>query len=282
MNREKDAIKESQKRRYERTMSDSSKSFPKYIFLFIIYVLCFVNLYNPNVEIIGYGLLFALHVIMSYSIISSLFSSTGGIENRKMYVLPQAMLYILSGMFKSRWDGGVSVRWVLSIGIILMLVSLIILMVVFYTLHAKFSVSGKPLDMGDPRNTKLKEDMKIMYITQTVIIWVIYSIYANQGLTSEIIDFYLFPKRKIIKVGENKEVCSPLESAVKQTKIILKSWGLYIDDENPYSEGLINGIYVILGFGLLGLSSYTVWGSDRLAKNTGSYYIPKNVPNTYK
>ena len=153
-----------------------------------------------------------------------------------MYVLPQAMLYILSGMFKSRWDGGVSVRWVLSIGIILMLVSLIILMVVFYTLHAKFSVSGKPLDMGDPRNTKLKEDMKIMYITQTVIIWVIYSIYANQGLTSEIIDFYLFPKRKIIKVGENKEVCSPLESAVKQTKIILKSWGLYIDDEKPYRD----------------------------------------------
>ena len=179
MNNSKDEKKESQKRRYMRTMSDSSKSFPIYIFLFIIYVLCFVNLYNPNVEIIGYGLLLALHVIMSYSIISSLFSSTGGIENRKMYVLPQAMLYILSGMFKSRWDGGVSVRWVLSIGIILMLVSLIILMVVFYTLHAKFSVSGKPIDMGDPRNTKLKEDIKIMYIIQTVIIWVIYSIYAN-------------------------------------------------------------------------------------------------------
>ena len=274
MNREKEAIKESQKRR---TMSGSSKSFPIYLFLFIIYVLCFVNLYNPNVEIIGYGLLFALHVILSYTIISSLFSSKGGTENRKMYVLPQAMLYVLSVMFKSKWDGGVSVRWVLSIGMILMLVSLIILMVVFYTLHAKFSVSGKPIDMGDPRNTKLKEDMKIMYITQTVIIWVIYSIYANHGLTSEIIDFYLFPKRKTIKVGENKEVYS----SAKQIKMILKSLGLYIDDETPYSEGLINGIYVILGFGLLGLSSYTVWGSDRLAKNTGSYYIPKNVPNTY-
>ena len=233
---------ESQVTKYVRTMFDSSACFPiaMYIFLFIIYVLCFVNLYKPNVEIIGFGLLFALHTLMTYSIISSIFASKNVVDSIKMYILPQAILYVLEGLTTSKWDGGVSVKWVLTIGLLLMLLSLVLLMKVFLTLHTKFSATGKPIDMGDPKNTKIKEDIKKMYITQTVIIWILYSVYTNNGLISEILDYYIFPKRRTIMV-KNKSI--------------------------------INVIYVILGISLLTMSSYTVFSADRLAKNTGSYNI---------
>ena len=48
------------------------------IMAFVLYVLCFVSLYTPNLELIGFGLFFVLHVIMSLGIIKSMtsYSST--------------------------------------------------------------------------------------------------------------------------------------------------------------------------------------------------------------
>lgn len=42
--------------------------------IFILYVMCFVTLYNPNLVLIGYGLFFALHMIMSLGMIKNVMS----------------------------------------------------------------------------------------------------------------------------------------------------------------------------------------------------------------
>jgi len=41
------------------------------VMVFVLYVMCFTSLYNPNLELVGYGLFFVLHMIMSGGIIKS-------------------------------------------------------------------------------------------------------------------------------------------------------------------------------------------------------------------
>ena len=41
------------------------------VMVFVLYVMCFTSLYNPHLELVGYGLFFVLHMIMSGGIIKS-------------------------------------------------------------------------------------------------------------------------------------------------------------------------------------------------------------------
>lgn len=43
------------------------------VMFFLLYILCFVSLYKPNLEIIGFGMFFALHVMMGISMLKTLF-----------------------------------------------------------------------------------------------------------------------------------------------------------------------------------------------------------------
>jgi hypothetical protein len=43
------------------------------VMFFLLYILCFVSLYKPNLEIIGFGMFFALHVMMGISMLKILF-----------------------------------------------------------------------------------------------------------------------------------------------------------------------------------------------------------------
>jgi len=49
-----------------------------YVISFVLYVLCFTSMFKPHLEIVGFGLLIALHIILSFSVIYRLFYNKSG------------------------------------------------------------------------------------------------------------------------------------------------------------------------------------------------------------
>ena len=56
------------------------------VMVFVLYVMCFISLYNPHLELIGYGLFFVLHMIMSGGIIKSGLDNTNTIDINKISI----------------------------------------------------------------------------------------------------------------------------------------------------------------------------------------------------
>ena len=66
---------------------DQSKScFPLvlYILIFVLYVMCFVSLYKPHLELIGLGLFFVLHIILGYNMATNMNPGSPGIAYPNM------------------------------------------------------------------------------------------------------------------------------------------------------------------------------------------------------
>ena len=80
---------------YIKPESESCFPFAINILVFVLYVMCFVSLYKPHLELIGYGLFFALHIIMSIGM---------GLNMTKTVLNPTMDLKIDWRIFKFIWD----------------------------------------------------------------------------------------------------------------------------------------------------------------------------------
>ena len=200
---------------------DTNKLLPVIIniMLFILYVMCFVSLYKPYLELIGYGLFFALHIIMSFGMIKNI-----------MVITPPLELFAFLNPLGSPFNllNQIPVYSSILIGLALLFISLILLLIVFTKLQAKHtstnlpslpgyisagngeSISGYTYKMkGQPGATNgagyylntgsgtdfyfndkvTKEyinDFKILAITTTVLLWAQYLLYTNYVLFNTI------------------------------------------------------------------------------------------------
>jgi len=68
-----------------------------YIITFVLYVLCFVALFNPNLEIIGFGLLFVLQIILTIGMIYNILSNTDD-NNKNTKFSPETFVRLLSSI----------------------------------------------------------------------------------------------------------------------------------------------------------------------------------------
>jgi hypothetical protein len=69
------------------------------------------------------------------------------------------------------WDGKIPLRIIFLISWSLLLVANSILINTFRILHSKYSEYGKEIDLGDPKNYNLKDNLKISMICSTILLW---------------------------------------------------------------------------------------------------------------
>lgn len=200
---------------------DTNKLLPTVIngMIFTLYVMCFVSLYKPNLELIGYGLFFTLHIIMSFGMIKNIMSITRPFE-----------LFEFLNSFGSsfNWLNKIPVYSSIPIGLLLLFIALLLLLIAFSKLKAKHSSSASPvlpgfiaggtgevisgytyrhkenpsatngagyyLNSGDGtdmyfNDTVIKKHVHkftILAITTTVLLWAEYLLYANYELFNAI------------------------------------------------------------------------------------------------
>ena len=205
---------------------DPEKGLPIIIntLIFVLYVICFVCLYRPYLVLIGYGLFFTLHMIMSIGMIKNILTYSP-IDDLNRYITLILNIQI-------------PVSWTLFIGLFFLFISLLLLIITFAKLHAKHSamnsptlpafleggngevksgytfkssgasgatwgqgyylITGEGVDLffNDTTTQKNVKDFTIIGITTTVLIWVQYLLYTNYKLVKEILT-------KIIGISDN-------------------------------------------------------------------------------
>lgn len=146
------------------SLFDSSKCYPVIFNIFIVamYLLCFISLYKKNTEIIGFGMLFVLHVFMSFALIKYFFFPKQQ-ENPPHICFP--MSFLDPPTLK------IPLTFIITISLIFMFVSLLILMLVFGKLKIKYNKTEKPMHLGDPKNNHKKNELKNLYVVETCFIW---------------------------------------------------------------------------------------------------------------
>lgn len=149
---------------------------------FVLYVLCFVSLYRPYLELIGYGLFFVLHVLMSISIIKSVISThninlqINMFETiRKLtrlfinsfspfYLLYNLGIFIFAAIVSiillivytitipfqiainlKLFSGQLPISWTIYIGLLFLFIAFIMLLDTFIKLHAKHTAMNAPV-----------------------------------------------------------------------------------------------------------------------------------------
>jgi hypothetical protein len=203
---------------------DTNKLLPVVIngMIFILYVMCFVSLYKPNLELIGYGLFFTLHIIMSFGMMKNIISIISTKEPFELF----GFLNQLGQPFS--WLNKIPVYLSIPIGLLLLFVALLLLIIAFSKLKAKHRSTSSPvlpgfissgtgevisgytykykenpsatngaghyLNSGDGtdlyfNDTVIKQNVNkftIIAITTTVLLWAQYLLYANYELFNAI------------------------------------------------------------------------------------------------
>jgi hypothetical protein len=255
-----------------KSLINPNECFPviMYVFFLIIYVLCFVSLYTPNLELIGTGLFLALHIITTFFIYKEMFNipKNSNINNKYVQWLPKidindkyfsdkpmfknvikilslpsyvfiALNYILG--FKNELKplalGHIPITLILIAGSVLLLTSFIFLALSYSNLRIKYSKKKQPVQFG--KQTHNKDMIKKMWIIGTIFLWLLYGVFINyDSVLYILLTYFLF-----------------------QTKAdALKQHGYFI----------INIIYLILSVGLLFSASYSVYLGYGISKATNS------------
>ena len=240
---------------YTSNLFDSSQCFPilMYVFIFILYCMCFSYLYRPKVEFMGFILLFGLHTLMTGSFISSLMTSKT--FNQKLNIVPYSLIAILSGVLSTKfggWDGSIPICYFIMFVLIIVFISMVLMTIAFFRLHKKSVENGKDIELGSPYNKKIKNDLKKIYIIETVMIWVMYFLYTNYGFVAQILDLYILPRKRTV------DSFMKTNPTIQHIVEFFDSW--FYDVKNGtsnYSYTLIQIINTLLGYILFILSKET-------------------------
>jgi len=188
------------------------------ILMFVLYTICFASLYHPNLEVIGFSLFFALHIIMSVIMIqriSAIKPAPASLKPFKWLSIPLSWLSI-------------PLSWPIFGGLILLFVSLLLLIITFVSLNAIYTKTGVPAKDGlnfffhknQLELVSKKDDFKCIAITTTVLLWAQYLLYANYKF------FNLIFKNLDNNVA--KLTTSPDKSTTTITQLLLYLFGSVI------------------------------------------------------
>jgi hypothetical protein len=269
--------------KYSRKMLDPAHCFPImfYVLMLFVYVLCFKILYSSKLELIGFALLFVLHVITAYKIIMNSVVSDKNVStkneesNTNAYFLPPFIVYLIYDITGIAISGGVWVKVLLLAALVLVLVAMIIFMISAAKQHKKFSDKGYAIDWGDKHNKKIKDTLKKTFVIETALIWVAYLTYANYDLAKEVFDEYLFPANYKVGSSANTKNRSIAASGIGMA---ISGLGLTVTQTETVGKRLINMVFVGSLTCVLLFSGYSVFIADELAKRTGAYVVPKSEP----
>ena len=195
----------------------------QYVSIFVAYVLCCVFMYKPNTEYVCFILFLVLHIIFLI-----LFFSSGVGMGNMVRVLPFELVI---------WNGYIPISMIFIIGWILELVANSILIQTYRVLHSTFGTVGKPVDLGDPKNYNLKDNLKKTMIISTFFLSLLFTFNNNSNL------LIVNPKSRIDKIFNQ----------------IIKSK---------------NNILVIITVGTLVFSSLSVYFAQILGGNTKTIATP--------
>ena len=214
------------------------------IIIFVLYMLCFASLYYPNLEIVGFGLFFVLHIIMSFIMVNRLAA---------IKIAPAVLL-------TTKWFT-IPLSWIFFIGIILLFVSLLLLLITFVNMH-EINMKNKIPSQDDvnfyfPNNqldlVEKKKQFKIIAITTTGLLWAQYLLYAN----------HTFFKLLFIEIANN---INKLYNMIIPKKVNTA----VAADSTP----AIQLLFYLFSAGILSLSSTSVWLTQQIASKTGSIVDP--------
>jgi hypothetical protein len=275
--------------------------------IFVLYILCFVGLYQPYLEIISFGLFFVLHIIMSFGIVKMLHGDTTAINIKFINIRNLVSIWSKMGGiftniwslisfdswlngFKSSlvmilalitfivmtigfliavaaylcalplqlpiilgWNGVIQISWVLFIGLILLLVSMVLMLITISKLR------GKRL-----QNSALQTD----FLPGGYSIEKQGYRYMKQGSRGE--GYYILNKSQTlfgndVKSAKNKNVFKILAILITVfiwVQILLITTGI------PIEASILNGLNMVLGITIIILSSISVWITQRLYAET--------------
>jgi hypothetical protein len=116
-----------------------------YISYFIIFVLACVCLFNRNLELIGFGLIFVINLITS--------------------------LNVANDIINNKLNNDIIV-FVLAIGMTFTFVSIFLILITIGSLHIKYTKAGTPIILSKDNRKKL-DDFKIILITNISVLGVL-------------------------------------------------------------------------------------------------------------
>jgi hypothetical protein len=132
-----------------------------YTSYFIIFVLVCVCLFNSNLELIGFGLLFVINLITS--------------------------LHIANDIINYKLNNDIIV-FILSIGLTFTFVSIFLMLITLGSLHIKYTKAGTPIVLST-KNRKKLDDFKIIVITNICVLGVLCFLYLISNKSFFFIDF---------------------------------------------------------------------------------------------
>ena len=286
---------------------------------FVLYVLCFASLYRPYLELIGYGMFFALNTIMSVGMIKSsnytnkmnvktditnqikalcrLFIPNQGffvfyfLYNIGVFIFTLLMSIFLFGLFIITlpfqipiklfgWSGDIPVYWTIFIGLLFLFVAFIMLLITLMKLHAKHNTLNSPTM---PKFLKGGSgEVKSGYT---------FDIngrngqgrgyYLNEGVG---VNFYFNNKRTDKKASDFKII------AITTTVLIWIQYlankymgsnanGVIIGNVTILSQNMLNNLLLLNGITIVSLSSVCIWLTQSIGSFMGKIQSPPKPKN---
>lgn len=112
------------------------------VMFFLLYILCFVSLYKPNLEIIGFGMFFALNVMMGISMLKILFQKSTELKGLKKMTDPFSFPNIWHNVKIFFSDYVLVGKISIATTITLVFVAFIMIFITFRKLRAKHKLQG--------------------------------------------------------------------------------------------------------------------------------------------
>jgi len=131
--------------------------FMKYIFLLTLFIICFLLMYNPDIEYLGLGLFFLVNLLYSAMI---------GIDLSSMFT----QAYSGNENMTTRW--GLILAGILLIALCMNFASSILTMMTLSNLYYKFGKKGNPI-MLSPTNRKQLDTIEGLFVSSIVLITIL-------------------------------------------------------------------------------------------------------------
>ena len=129
------------------------------ISLFVLQTVCFIFMYQKNVEFLSFILILVMHIFLLFQYLS--LSRNGNIIS----IVP----FIIMG-----WDGKVPLDILFIISWGLLLTSISFLVNTYHRLQNMYTSVGKSVNLGDKKNYKIKNNLKKSIIFGTLFLWVLF------------------------------------------------------------------------------------------------------------
>jgi len=243
--------------------------------------MCFVSLYKPYLELIGYGLFFALHIIMSFGMIKNITSISKPkifddlLNNLEYFLKTNEILYKPFIEWLRKMPSYLSI----PVGLLLLFVSLLLLLTTFSKLKAKHTSTKMPSLPGYISGGSGEAISGYTYKYQGAS-------GANNGAgyylnSGEGTDFYFNDKVSKQIVHDFKIM------AITTTVLIWAQYLLYANYDlfnaliftffKGWGSSIITGLFMLFGSAIIVLSSICVSLTNQVNNRTKSSQDPVNT-----